>query len=77
MDYSTAFIVRAVWAAQAERQAAHWASLPIGERVLLIYRQMQRLDAAGSPADAGLPEPRAPALLLPEADGPRGLARAA
>ncbi|MBS0560152.1 MAG: hypothetical protein JSR21_08865 [Proteobacteria bacterium] len=46
MDYSTAFIVRAAQAAQDERRADDWARLPIGERVLLIYRQMQRLDAA-------------------------------
>jgi hypothetical protein len=74
MDYSPAFIVRAAQAAQDERRADDWARLPIGERVLLIYRQMQRLDAAGHPAD---PAPLVPAAPRPDAAAPRIGARAA
>jgi hypothetical protein len=46
MDYSAEFIQRAAQAAQHHRPGQDWMSLPIGERVVLIYREMQRVYAA-------------------------------
>jgi hypothetical protein len=43
MDYSSDFILRAVQAAQGRVPGRPWADRPIGERVTLIYKEMQRL----------------------------------
>jgi hypothetical protein len=66
MNYSELFIRRAAMAAHVRRGAEDWASLPIGERVTLIYREMRRLDAGSSGilvnagADARRPGTRMP-----------------
>jgi len=51
MNDSELFIRHAALAARNRRGATDWASLPIGERVTLIYREMRRT----SPADVPLP----------------------
>jgi hypothetical protein len=66
MDYSSVFIRRAAEAAQARRPGEEWSSLPIGQRVLLIYREMQRADAANTETALFETEPRSPIAVFPE-----------